>query len=156
MDRAKPGTPTLERLMAKCIVASNGCWLWQGYTNPEGYGSINIKKTPQLVHKVSYQLLVAPVPEGMQVDHLCHGWDSDCPGGPLCIHRACFNPAHLQPKSPRGNTLAEGSKSIAAANAKKSHCPKGHKYTKGNTRVTKKGQRQCLKCQVIRDKGRRR
>jgi len=154
--RARPGTPLLQRLMDNAIVTEGGCWIWDGHTNSEGYGTINVDYMPKLVHKLAYELLVGPVPKGKHLDHLCHGWDGDCPGGPLCLHRPCFNPEHLHPKTPRGNTLALGSKSIAAINARKMHCPKNHRYTKSNTRVTKKGQRICKTYQRDNDKGRKR
>ena len=59
------------------------CWIWTGCLNSKGYGCIQIAGQRHLVHRVSYELHTAPIPAGMQIDHLCR-------------KRACFNPHHLE------------------------------------------------------------
>ena len=46
-------------------------------------------------HAVSYEMHVGPIPEGHQIDHLCHN-GSGCLGVAECRHRRCVNPAHLE------------------------------------------------------------
>jgi hypothetical protein len=63
-------------------------------------------------------MLVAPVPEELQIDHLCKV-------------RNCCNPRHLEPVTPRENT--HRSSSAPGVNAKKTHCKRGHEFTPENT-----------------------
>lgn len=69
--------------------APGGCWLWTGGTNSNGYGQIrNPKKC--YVHRVVYELAVGPIPEGVEIDHICRV-------------RLCCNPEHLRPVTHRQN-----------------------------------------------------
>jgi hypothetical protein len=61
-----------------------GCWVWQLSKNPKGYGSIWHEGKCWAAHRLSYTLLVGPIPEGLQLDHLCR-------------NTSCVNPAHLEP-----------------------------------------------------------
>lgn len=76
------GTPA-ERLLAKTRVSSTGCWEWQASLNPKGYGNFRLDGQMTVAHRAAYLLLVGPVPEGRELDHLCR-------------NRACVNPAHLE------------------------------------------------------------
>jgi hypothetical protein len=78
-----------------------------------------------------YELMVGPIPDGYDLDHLCHTSAPDCRQGRRCQHRACCNPAHLEPVTSRENTL-RGS-SVVALNAAKTHCQRGHEFTPENT-----------------------
>ena len=52
---------------------------------------------PISADRLAYQFVIGPIPEGLTLDHLCHTLDRSCAGGPKCPHRACVNPAHLDP-----------------------------------------------------------
>lgn len=74
-----------DRLWAK-VDMTDGCWLWTGTVNRQGYGRFCIggRGNTRLAHRVTYELLVGPVPVGLELDHLCNV-------------RGCVRPDHLEP-----------------------------------------------------------
>lgn len=125
----------------------DGCWPWRGYRDANGYGQFG--RPPRRAHRVAYELMVRPIPEGMHIDHLCHNDDESCPGGMACPHRLCVNPAHLEPVTQRENLL-RSRHTLPHHNAAKTRCPQGHPYDEANTykTVTAKGRqrRECRTC----------
>lgn len=115
-----------ERFMAKVEPDENGCWIWQRWLSSDGYGYVKLDGKTQIAHRVAYEHLVAPIPEGMTIDHLCRV-------------KACVNPAHLEPVTSREN--------VVRAASTRTHCPQGHEYTAENTRTTAQGWRVCRICQ---------
>lgn len=127
------GAALADRIRMKSVVDANGCWAWQGAKTPDGYG--NIKTPPgrtSRAHRIAYEELVGPIPEGMHLDHLCR-------------NRACVNPAHLEPVTLQENTR-RSPLPIASQNAAKTHCPQGHPYDEANTIVLRRGWRRCRTC----------
>lgn len=98
----------LERFNAKWEEDENGCWLWTASRLPHGYGRIGVGGKVRLAHRVSYELFNGPIPAGLDVDHLCHNEDRECPGGSTCMHRRCVNPAHLGVATRSENQKASG------------------------------------------------
>lgn len=124
------------------------CWLWTGALR-EGYANFNLNNKSVDAHRIAYLWLVGAIPEGKQLDHLCHTVSIDtCKGGETCHHRRCVNPAHLDPVT--GVTNAMRGLSPHALNARKTHCPKGHPYDEENTYINSEGQRICRICQARR------
>lgn len=66
------------------------CWLWDGAKTPKGYGNVRINKTDMKAHRVAWELVNFPIPEGFMVCHAC-----DTP--------SCCNPGHLLLGSARAN-----------------------------------------------------
>ena len=109
------------------------CWIWIGSLNRKGYGSIRIggrNGASKPVHRVVYELYFGPMPKGLVSDHLCR-------------KRPCCNPLHIEPVTARTNTLRGIGQGVL--NSRKRFCPKGHEYTKQNTRITY-GRRRCRVC----------
>lgn len=80
------------------------CWLWTGASDIKGYGRLRRRngRGYHKAHRLAYEALVGPIPEGLVLDHVCHN-GSGCAGGDGCPHRACVNPAHLEPVTQRTN-----------------------------------------------------
>lgn len=72
-----------ERFLAHVQPEPNtGCWLWSGTASSKGYGKLRFHYRQLAAHRLSYEMHVAPVPDGLLVCHRC-----DVP--------ACVNPDHL-------------------------------------------------------------
>lgn len=122
-------TPVEKRFWSKVRkTTSTGCWEWICALR-HGYGAFfygrdeSGKKIVRPAHRVSYELLVGPIPEGLEIDHLCR-------------NTKCVNPAHLEPVTPKVNTLR--GESPPAKHARKTHCKRGHAFTPENTRYQDK------------------
>lgn len=78
--------PTHRRFYAKLDLQLPlvGCWEWRGACTAGGYGSFRVGHRIEYAHRVAYELLVGPIPQGLQLDHLCR-------------NRACVRPEHLEP-----------------------------------------------------------
>jgi len=83
--------PLKERIETNIEIDSNGCWIWLKCKNNGGYGRIQVNGKPWLTHRVSYELYVGSIPQGLTIDHLCRV-------------RHCCNPAHLEPVTSAENT----------------------------------------------------
>lgn len=162
-DRARKGgelpllpKPTLEeRFWAKVDKdAPGGCWLWTASLNSQGYGQVGINHRPVVAHRIAYTLLVGPIPDGLELDHLCHTRDVECRRGEECPHRRCVNPAHLEAVPHRENALR--GRSPMADLAAATHCTNGHEWTPENTRLRSDGTRICRSCHRHRERERRR
>lgn len=121
------------------IDAESGCWLWQLGTDGDGYGHMKVAGKTVHSYRASYEAFVGPIPDGLQIDHVCHTRDTSCPAG-KCKHRLCVNPEHLEPVTLRENV--ERSRTDPRANfadywdrrRATTHCPHGHPWDEENTR----------------------
>jgi hypothetical protein len=123
------GTPE-ERFWPK-VDAEGDCWEWTASKFFDGYGMFWGPDGHMRAHRFAWETLVGPIPDGLQIDHLCR-------------NRLCCNPDHLQPTTHRVNVLrGEGP---AAVNARKTHCKRNHEFTPENTAERSEGGRRCRQC----------
>jgi hypothetical protein len=108
--------------LASYVTVSNGCWLWTGKRNKEGYGRWGAK----FAHRLSYEIHKGPIPAGMHIDH-------------LCFNPSCVRPDHLRAVDPEVNSR-RNLKALAT------ECAKGHLYTPENTGRQKGSRRYCRIC----------
>lgn len=142
-------TDPLVRFMAKVKVSRtrfhNGtpCWEWTGYRTANGYGQFFVERIRganrnrvMSAHQWAYTHYIGPVPEGLELDHLCR-------------NPACCNPVHLEPVTHLVN-MQRGRK------ANETHCPSGHPYDTENTYISPSGGRYCKECNRERARANRR
>lgn len=83
----RPPVDPLVRLMRRVDKdAPGGCWIFTGPTCRKGYGRISVEpgkgERGVAVHRLSYERMVGPIPEGHVVHHVCRV-------------KRCVNPDHL-------------------------------------------------------------
>lgn len=123
-----------ERLAHYSVRDENGCLIWQRSANSRGYGLIAIGQGRiGLAHRVAYEVAVGPIPDGHQVDHV---WDLGCRS------KLCIEPAHLEAVTAKVNMER-------TAQARKTHCLRGHPLSGRNLRVNGRGHRSCFECRQV-------
>jgi hypothetical protein len=134
-----------DRIARNVAIAPSGCWEWQQCRTRKGYGQVTVSRAGVwkrlYAHRVSYEVFVGPIPDGLQIDHLCR-------------NRACVNPKHLEPVTSWQNNH-RSPLSRASINAAKRKCPKGHAYDERNTYRNADGSRLCRTCRRALDAARR-
>lgn len=152
----KPTAPPEERFWTKvnrhgpipaCRPELGPCWLWTG-AKVRGYGNFWIGGVEwSYAYRFAYELLVGPIPDGLEPDHLCRV--------PACV-KAVANeqgPAHLEPVTHRENGLRgltiQRRKERAAA---QTHCKRGHLFDEANTYIKGDGARACRACRRMLDR----
>lgn len=120
------------------------CWLWSASLMTTGYGQFVVYKNHHIgAHRFAYELMVGPIPDGLQIDHLCRV-------------RTCVNPAHLEPVT-RGENMHRGIaiQRIKEEAAARTHCKRGHEYTPETSfRRERDNARICRSCLTITRKAR--
>lgn len=115
------------------------CWLWTGYKQA-GYGRAYWQGANTRVHKIVYTELVAEIPSGYELHH-------------KCSNKHCANPSHLEVLTKADHSrLSPALLIMATRNRARTHCSKGHAWTKENTlwyTYKNKTGRRCRKCHVI-------
>lgn len=134
--RDKPLIPILDRLFAK-VEKTDSCWIWQGAT-AKGYGVLGTGKRrvkeQRGAHVILYEHSVGPIPEGLELDHLCR-------------NRACVRPDHLEPVTHQENTRRGMAPS--AISYRTNICQSGrHELNLENAHTTRAGKRYCKICRL--------
>jgi hypothetical protein len=70
---------------------STPCWISTQRPNYWGYCVEYHDGQRMMAHRWHYRQIIGPIPEGLQLDHLCRV-------------RSCVNPDHLEPVTPKENT----------------------------------------------------
>ena len=81
--RSEDTSPTARFWWYVTKGADGDCWNWNGLISDQGYGTITVGGRPQRAHRYSWEIHNGPIPEGMQVDHICH-------------NTLCTRPDHLR------------------------------------------------------------
>jgi hypothetical protein len=126
---------TQARFWAKVSLQS-GCWPWTAYIAPTGYGMFCLNRRMTYAHRVAYEIVNGPIPEGLQIDHLCRV-------------RHCVNPAHLEAVTQREN-MARGAAGPAGG-PRRTTCKRGHDLTDpANIYTRRDGGHMCHPCHLDR------
>lgn len=132
-----PKIDNVEKILAR--IAINGeCWEWSGCITTSGYGTIRINNGESSKmyqsHRVMYSIFKKDIDDGIVIDHICK-------------NRKCVNPEHLREVTMAFN-CTENSDSPHAKHKAKTHCVRGHEFSKENTLILKNG-RKCKECSRI-------
>lgn len=137
----KPGPKPIDpiaRFNSKVVATHCGCHIWTGAmfslkSSHGEYGAFWHNGQNRCAHIFSYELHRGPVPEGLELDHLCRV-------------RCCVNPSHLEPVTPQENCRR-------GMRAMQSHCKRGHRFDENNTYMNTSEatpKRQCVTCRNFR------
>lgn len=122
-------TPAERFLRQLEKIKCEGCWEWRHSFTSAGYGKFRVDDRWLLSHRVSYEINVGPIPDGLQIDHKCR-------------NRKCVNPAHMEPVTQRENILRGDS----MVRPLLERCRRGHELTGDNIATDRNGERRCLIC----------
>jgi hypothetical protein len=116
---------------------TSGCWIWMGSIGPHGYARKRHPKPNPTgnvygnFHKRLYEITVGPVPDGLELDHVCRV-------------RSCVNPNHLEPVTHAEN-MRRGERNQYSI---KTHCPAGHTYEGDNLKIVMKNGKPTRHCRT--------
>ena len=110
------------------------CWDWTGAKTDQGYGQIWDNGKPVYAHRLAYEWAHGPIPDGLQIDHLCH-------------NRGCVNPRHLD-----AVTSGENTRRGVVSRGLDVRCRNGHIRTPENTHKRPNGHRRCRDCDQENDR----
>jgi len=113
------------------IIIEGSCWNWIGFIHPRGYGTCWNGARMAQAHRVVYEYIRGLIPPNITLDHLCR-------------NRRCVNPDHLEPVTNKENILR--GVGLAAQNARKTHCKRGHLFDEQNTFLYRGKVRVCRAC----------
>ena len=135
-----------SRIAAKMTVDPSGCWRFTGARDSVGHGRVYAGiGTPYgrrsvYAHRVLYEIRFGPVPNGLELDHLCrNSW--------------CVNPDHLEAVTHAENMRRGMAPNMVAWRA--GTCRRGHSHDVHGRRK-RNGTFQCVACDRERRQGRAR
>lgn len=134
-------SPTLRERFESKGEQGPKCWRWTGSKTRGGYGVlakyfVKSRGFNTTAHRIAYELHVGPIPDGLEIDH-------------LCANRECANPEHLEAVTHQEN---ERRKHLRNPPQTSFRC--GHPFEESNWYVLTNGSRYCRICQLVRCKRR--
>jgi hypothetical protein len=133
MGRVVEKHPFIRFMEKTHMDPETGCLEWTAHRNRKGYGKFQAQRTVSVsAHRYIYEMLVGPIPKGLQIDHLCR-------------NRACVNISHMEVVTLREN-VRRGTSGQFQRN--KTQCPQGHPYEGENLYVDARGARHCRTCRT--------
>jgi len=124
--------PLENRLLEKFTVG-DGCWEWLRCKHASGHGHIEDFGTTVPAHRAVYEMLIAPIPQGYHLHHICEN-----PG--------CVRPSHLVPVLPSDHAVNLTPGTFSYINKRVTVCAHGHPFDEANTIIEKDGHRACRAC----------
>lgn len=121
----------IEDRFWRYVNAGAGCWNWLAAPDSKGYGRFTIRQVRMAAHRFMYELMIGPIPDGLQLDHLCR-------------NRMCVRPDHLEPVTQQEN-LHRGD-GPAGINHRKAHCLHGHELHSFVASDRRHPRRRCREC----------
>ena len=130
--------PIEVRFWGRLNTMPNGCLEWTGSFGRKGYGKMLFNSKSTGTHRVAWELMNGPIPDGLCVLHTC-----DNP--------PCCNVDHLFLGTNADNAADRSAKGRSHAQSV-THCPRNHPYSEANTSVSSKGKRTCRTCSIVRER----
>lgn len=119
--------------------SGGSCWVWTGAKFVSGYGMMVVNYKYLRAHRWAYEYFVGPIPNGLELDHLCR-------------NKLCVNPDHLEAVTHKVN-MERSVHPMGPRPKPVSSCKRGHEFNAENTdyRPTSTGgvSRNCRICQKI-------
>src|SRR5947209_2044527 len=93
MPRGIYPRPSIEQRIWSKVEKTASCWNWNG-SKLRGYGLFRVHSPQSMTyaHRFVYESIVGPIPEGLELDHLCR-------------NPSCVNPDHLEAVPHKVNVL---------------------------------------------------
>lgn len=137
------GCVTARRLATR-LVGEGDCLVFTGARDVKGYGRIGFKGRVVLAHRLAWEMVNGPIPDGLVVMHICDN--------PPC----CYVD-HLSLGTVGENNADRHAKgrTVMPTNGpdymrERTHCPQGHPYAGDNVRYRPDGARRCATCSRAR------
>lgn len=127
-----------KRILRRATQVDSGCLLWNK-DKGNGYGDLRFKYVLREVHVWSYLAWNGTIPANHHIDHTCNTG-------------LCVEPSHLEAVTQSENNRRMNARGRNGM-SKKTHCPRGHAYTKENTQLVRNGSgtlsRRCRTCRRV-------
>lgn len=125
-----------ERFWEYVVILDDDCWEWIG-GKAGAYGGFYVgggakNRIRAYAHRWAYEKLVGPIPEGLEIDH-------------VCLNKLCVNPDHLEAVTHSENQLRMRATTYTMPDMGPT-CRAGHPRNAENTGVNKAGYRFCRPC----------